>query len=581
MIVFGDHKRKCRAGRLAEAASAAATNISAMPPGLERHSALVRLFVNVSELVQGLADAEFEVAGVDRNSASQQRGAQILVALASEVARSWRSGFASAGALDCDISRMLAKLDRQAEITTGAAEGYAHYALYPETYLAAAQQSGLDANTCVIGLRSIGLGLAAMVAAALGAPPPVSVRPVGHPFARRISAAPDLIGRWLLIKAASYAIVDEGPGLSGSSFHAVVSWLLDQGVDLDRIHLFPSHRNGPGGKATEDINATWSRCRIHCVDFERTFDGRTAAKLADWVGKLLAMPDVQLREISGGAWRHHLPLSPGQWPPIFAGFERRKFLASAGAGRWLVKFAGLGESGLHKLRTATLLHESGFGPLVAGLCHGFLVERWVEARRFDGTGVSRERFIEWLGRYLGWRGAHLRTSETGAAPDALASMAVRNCGEALGPTNAVELRHWFEARPLPQSTHRVQIDGRLHPWEFLCCADGKLLKTDALDHCRSHDLIGCQGIEWDIAGAVVEYDLSDPELLQLTVCTEAAMHRAIDRELLSYMLPCYLAFQLGLWTMADQAETGESDRLRSLIERYQTRLSRFLEQTTQ
>ncbi|TPM96917.1 hypothetical protein FJ977_18525 [Mesorhizobium sp. B2-1-3A] len=581
MIVFGDHKQKCRAGRLAEAASTAATNIGGMPPGLERHSALVRLFVHVSELVQGLADAEFEVAGVDRNSPSQQCGAQILVALASEVARSWRSGFASAGPIDCDVSEMLAKLDRQAEITAGAAEGYAHYALYPETYLAAAQQSALGANTCVIGIRSIGLGLAAMVAAALGAPPPVSVRPVGHPFARRISAAPDLIGRWLLGPAANYAVVDEGPGLSGSSFHAVVSWLLHQGVDLERIHLFPSHRNGPGGKATEDILATWSRCRIHCVDFEHTFDGGTAAKLADWVGKLLAAPDVQLHEISGGAWRHHLSLPPRQWPPIFAGFERRKFLASAGAGRWLVKFAGLGESGVQKLRTGRLLHESGFGPPVAGLCHGFLVECWVEANRLHGADVSRERFIAWLGRYLGWRGVHLRTSATGAAPDALASMAVQNCGEALGVTKAAELRHWFDARPLRQSLRRVQIDGRLHPWEFLYCPDGRLLKTDALDHCRSHDLIGSQGIEWDIAGAVVEYDLSDAELLHLTVCAEAAMNRAVDRELLSYMLPCYLAFQLGLWTMADQAETGESDRLRPLIERYQSRLSRFLEQTTQ
>ncbi|MBZ9677598.1 hypothetical protein [Mesorhizobium sp. ES1-1] len=577
MIVFGDHKQKHHAGRLAELACAAAGKIGAMRPGVERHSALVTLFVDVSELIQGLADAQFEIAGADRNSASQQLGAQILVALALEVARSWQSGFAAAGALGCNLPQMLAKLDLRGEIITGAAEGYTHYALYPETYLAAAYQSGLDANTCVIGIRSIGLGLAAMVAAALEAPPPISVRPVGHPFARHITAAPDLIDNWLRNPATRYAIVDEGPGLSGSSFHAVVSWLRDRGVGLANIHLFPSHRNGPGGKATEDMRATWSRCRIHCADFEHTFNARAGGELADWVGKLLATPVAELREISGGGWRHELALPAAQWPPIFPDFERRKFLASAGAERWLVKFAGLGQSGLRKLRTAILLHEAGFGPPVAGLCHGFLVERWIEAKRLDGADLARERLIEWLGRYLGWRSAHLQTSQSGAAYDALASMAVQNCTEALGASRAAELRRWFEARPVPHSAERVEIDGRLHPWEFLVCPDGKVLKTDGLDHCRSHELIGCQAIEWDIAGAIIEHNLSVAGSIKLAACAETAMHRAVDSELLSFLQPCYLSFQLGLWSMAEQAHAAESEQLRPRIRRYKANLSRFLD----
>jgi hypothetical protein len=157
-------------------------------------------------------------------------------------------------------------------------------------------------------------------------------------------------------------------------------------------------------------------------------------------------------------------------------------------------------------------------------------------------------------------------------------MAVQNCGEALGASRAADLRHWFAARPLPRSAPRVEIDGRLHPWEFLVCPDGTLLKTDAVDHCRSHDLVGCQGIEWDIAGAGVEYDLSDAQLLKLVACAEAAMHRAVDRELLSYMQPCYLSFQLGLWTLADQAGADERDRLQPPIRRYEAGLARVLGQ---
>ncbi|MGX8008942.1 hypothetical protein ACVDG8_007960 [Mesorhizobium sp. ORM8.1] len=578
MIVFGDHRQKRDAGRLAKAACAEAGDIGRMPAGVERHCALVGLFINVSELVQGLADAEFEVGGVDRNSPSQQLGARILVELALDVARSWRSGFAVAGALHGDLPEMMARLDCRGEISTGAAEGYAHYALYPETYLAAAHRSALGANTCVIGIRSIGLGLAAMVAAALGAPPPVSIRPVGHPFCRHIAAEPDLIGNWRRNPTASYAIVDEGPGLSGSSFHAVVDWLLGRGVDLERIHLFPSHRNGPGREASQEIHAIWSHCRKHCVDFEHTFDGRIVPNLADWIGRLLARPDVQLCEISGGTWRHHLDLPPVQWPPVFGGFERRKFMAAAGAERWLVKYAGLGHIGTRKLRTARLLHEAGFAAPVAGLCHGFLVERWVEGGRLNNTDLHKDKVVEWLGRYLGWRGANLQTTEAGAAPDELARMAVQNCGEALGASRAADLRHWFAARPLPRSAPRVEIDGRLHPWEFLVCPDGTLLKTDAVDHCRSHDLVGCQGIEWDIAGAGVEYDLSDAQLLKLVACAEAAMHRAVDRELLSYMQPCYLSFQLGLWTLADQAGADERDRLQPPIRRYEAGLAHVLGQ---
>ncbi len=65
-------------------------------------------------------------------------------------------------------------------VTIKTAEGYAHYAVYPELYAEAAR--GMDAPPVVIGLRSIGLGLACMVAAACGAEPPVTLRPVGHPF---------------------------------------------------------------------------------------------------------------------------------------------------------------------------------------------------------------------------------------------------------------------------------------------------------------------------------------------------------------------------------------------------------------
>ncbi|MBZ9996848.1 hypothetical protein [Mesorhizobium sp. BH1-1-4] len=578
MIVYGDHKRSESAQQLQEATIELAQNLGRMSRGIQRHVALVELFVSVSELVRGLADAEFKARGVDTNSPSRQRGARLLVELAAEVAESWRSGFAVGGGIDPRLLQMLAALDCEAEILTGSPEGYAHYALYPESYLGAAQESGLDANTCVIGIRGIGLGLAAMVAAALGAPAPISLRPVGHPFRRHVEADPRLIAVWRNEPSARFAVVDEGPGLSGSSIHAVVTWLRELGIETGRIHLFPSHSGEPGAEASQDIRETWMRCRKHvAMTFERTFpESSRIPTLRDWVAEAVGRPEVRLTEISGGAWRTFHYAGEKLWPPSARGTERRKFLACAGQDRWHVKFVGLGETGPRKTRVAKMLHQAGLGPQVVGLCHGFLVERWTDGTTMDQLPLPRQRLVAELTRYLAWRATHLRTREPGASLPALGQMAVHNVSEALGENQAAGLRTWFSKQAPAHVPERVEIDGRLHPWEFLVGSDGTLVKTDAVDHCRGHDLIGCQPIEWDIAGACVEYGLSQSEAATLI----GGMRDHVDAGLIGYFEPCYLAFQLGLWSMAAQSESGaEKARLAKMANRYKAGLTRFLAET--
>ncbi|MER8367393.1 hypothetical protein [Mesorhizobium sp. M1348] len=579
MIVYGDHKRIESARHVRGSACDAAGHIADMPSGIERHAALVGLFIRASELVQGLADAEFEANGMDRNSLQRIAGANLLVGLARDVGRSWGAGFAIDGPIDAEVPRMLAELDCDGEILTGTAEGFAHYALYPESYFVAARQSGLDANTCVIGIRSIGLGLAAMVAAAIGAPAPVSVRPTDHPFRRRLAADPELIGGWRTRPSADFAVVDEGPGLSGSSFHAVVAWLQALGIDAGRIHLFPSHSGGPGPEASADSREAWTVCQKHTADFERTFPaGSAVPTLRDWVARTIGSTEVSLIETSGGEWRRLHYGSQDHWPPVHRGFERRKFVASAGREKWSVKFVGLGEIGMHKAETARRLHDAGFGPDVAGLCHGFLVERWIDGTTLDRARHSKEKVVAHLARYLSWRAANLPASEPGASLEALADMAVQNTSEALGESRATELRNWFSRQAPPKTMQRVEIDGRLHPWEFILSRGGRLVKTDALDHCRSHDLIGCQDIAWDIAGARVEYSLSNAATAALCKAVEATTSRPVDANLVHYYEPCYLAFQLGLWSMAARSgDDREQIRLAAAARRYTAMLLRFLD----
>lgn len=84
------------------------------------------------------------------------------------------------------MKALLERLGLEEPIRIRRPEGYAHYALYPESFLEAALRSGLTSETVVIGVRSIGVGLGALVAAALGSRPAYSLRPTGDPFRRHV-----------------------------------------------------------------------------------------------------------------------------------------------------------------------------------------------------------------------------------------------------------------------------------------------------------------------------------------------------------------------------------------------------------
>jgi hypothetical protein len=215
----------------------------------------------------------------------------------------------------------------------------------------------------VIGIRSIGTSLAPVVAAALNAPAPVTVRPTGHPFARELHLSPELEIEWAA-HPGRFAIVDEGPGLSGSSFGAVADALERLGIARERIAFIPGHAGDLGPQASPEHRARWSAALRPTSKFEDVILPRLQAGVAALVG-----PAVQpLRDLSGGAWRELRTWS--ELPPIHAGMERRKFLHTAADGPWLVKFAGLGRIGGAKLDRARGLHAAGFTPNPPALLKG-------------------------------------------------------------------------------------------------------------------------------------------------------------------------------------------------------------------
>jgi hypothetical protein len=576
MLVYGDAERVEPTGERIADVERALAGWRAMPPGIERHGALIATFMAAAELVQGLTDAAFAARGCDAGSPAEAAGMRLLMALAAAVERSWRTGFTDSGGLPDDPLGALKRLDLPDTIRLKQAEGYAFYALYPEAYIAAARALQGLAPVRVIGIRSIGTGLAALVASALGAPPPVTLRPVGHPYQRRLAVSPDLAAGVRSDADAAFAIVDEGPGLSGSSFGAVADWLEANGVARERIHAFPSHRGDLGPQASAAHRARWAVLPRHVVDFEDLVlrAEAPAHRLESWAADLVGPALAPLEDLSGGAWRERVHEDEAAWPAANIQQERRKFRLRTASGLWLLKFAGLGAAGAAKRDRGRLLFEAGFGPETVGFRHGFLVERWVEEARPIGlAALDRRGFLASLARYLAFRARHWPAAAArGAGARDLLAMARHNAAQALGPEAASALAPWAARLPaLEAAIRRVDTDNRLHPQEWLQRRDGSFLKTDALDHSAAHDLVGCQDIAWDIAGAAAEFGLSDEEIEALRAEVGRGAGHPVDPEVLAFCRVAYPAFQLGAATLAAQALAGcpaEAGRLQRAAERY-------------
>jgi hypothetical protein len=408
-------------------------------------------------------------------------------------------------------------------ITIRVPEGYAFYSLYPELYRDAAMRflhEQSPAMCVVVGIRSIGAGLSVIVAEAVHATLRFTVRPRGHPFHRELRLSEALEQRLRRYAGkAWFLIVDEGPGLSGSSFMSVAVKLETLGVPRERIVLFPAHDPDPACFVSEHARANWRRYLSYVEPFvpER-------------------FVPAGARDVSGGAWRE----LAGIWPAVQPQHERRKYLYE---GR-LWKFAGLGQFGRTKLERAQRLEQ--FCPRAYDLSNGFLISEWVPGRHPEMS----EALLDTMARYL----AFLRSEFALDAP-----VPLKGLEEMIALNTGVELR-------APQEGQLVAIDGRMLPHEWLETERG-FLKTDALDHHEDHFFPGCQDIAWDIAGAAVEW----------SVPVEALADRYLRlqpdpglRARLHFYTTAYKAYRLGYCQLAIDTLGDDPDgqRFRALINGY-------------
>ncbi|MGE5609262.1 MAG: hypothetical protein ACM359_08415, partial [Bacillota bacterium] len=267
MMVYGD---PCYKPTLGQLLSHLRDRLSALhqPATSPLHSldGLRRLLCETGQLEQAMEDANPQLSA-DANHPKQQF--QTLTDQAAEAF--YARCFDHLSDVQPALSTMARNLDHldtniSIPLRVKTPEGFAFYALYPEQYCAAAHdwlanhRHANPKSAIVVGIRSIGTTLSAAVAAALKAHGwnvrRLTVRPTGHPYARRVAIAPDQL------HGAAYALVaDEGPGLSGSSMAAVAQALVHAGLDQSRISFLPGHTGPPGHAASAEVRSWWTTTR--------------------------------------------------------------------------------------------------------------------------------------------------------------------------------------------------------------------------------------------------------------------------------------------------------------------------------
>jgi len=433
------------------------------------------------------------------------------------------------------------------ELTVSTPEGFAYYALHPRQY--AEVVVGELQNALVVGIRSIGTALSAMTTAALkrrGAwVKRFTVRPTGHPFDREV--------KWNvahlqaicsgIIHDATFVIVDEGPGLSGSSFLSVAEALLKAGVARDKILLVPSHEADLGSLRAADGARRWQQFRSVSVGEGRYPEG-------EWLG--------------GGEWRRRFGGDSREWPGAWTSLERAKFLA----GDVFWKFEGLGPYGAKARTAAKAVGEAGFGPRVVDDQHGYTGYEFVPGRAATREDLSAERMRR-LAEYCAFRSEEFACSSSETHRRDLATMLRVNYEREFGMRLPAELSQLEFART-------AVCDAKMSPHEWLVASDGRFLKLDATSHGDGHFFPGPCDVAWDLAGAIVEWEMDAATRAAFLREYVALTRDDASRRIANYLL-AYAVFR-GAWcrmAAAGMKGTAEEERLTREAQRYRAYVERM------
>lgn len=453
------------------------------------------------------------------------------------------------------VRTLIQSLSAPEILTISPPEGFAYYALHPLAYGDVLNNFGsLADDVAVVGIRSIGTTLSAVTSAAARKrglrSSRITVRPHGHPYNRETQFSSEQLA-WIEQKKQKrragtvFLVVDEGPGLSGSSLISGAEALVAAGVPAGDITLICGHQPNFDSLRAEHAARRAQHFRWIAVNPEPY------------------RPAAAPRFIGGGEWRSLLFAAEANWPASWTRFERLKYLTSSDGNASLLKFAGFGHHGKHVVSRESVVAEMGFGPAPRLEVGGFAGYPWLSGRPMQAEDIS-ETVLTRLAEYCAFRVCAFPTEVQGMAP--LQQMAEHNLSE-------------FKL-DLPVSLRLEQpmiADGRMQPHEWLLTSDGRMLKTDSGSHGDDHFFPGPTDIAWDLAGTIVEWRMSSAaQEFFLSAYQRASGDN--PRWRLSDYITAYTAFRAGYCTMAADASCGsERARLEQAAAGYSSRLIRSRE----
>src|ERR1041385_3338608 len=540
LLVFRDDRRRASGKEL----KAALTAQLEQTCGPDSHRALLNALLLAGEIECGVADSDPQTARYYELVTDQIAGAL----LAGKPAASNNSDFYHPDCRSLIASIRAFPVFEQLSISTP--EGFAYYALHPLAYADVIQQIPACDHLLVVGIRSIGTTLSSVATAAAYArrieAERITVRPQGHPYNRTVEFTPaqmDVVGRAGSL-GASTAVVDEGPGLSGSSFLAVAEALERAGMPAEKIVLISGHAPDVNALCAENAACRWQRLRCIPVSGE-------ARRLAD-AGEF----------IGGGQWRSRVFANEREWPAAWTSLERLKYLSSGHDERRIYKFAGLGHYGNAVLEREEKVAAAGFGPMPREESSGFVSYPWaVSPETVDPKVIypkvsSRPLAVsdlpaKILARLAGYCAFRQRAFAVELSNlEALQKMTQLNLRE-LGFDLSVDLRL---ERP-------VIADGRMQPHEWLLSTEDKVLKADSGSHGDDHFFPGPTDIAWDVAGAIVEWKMDEQQAAEfLNIYRHASGDDANAR--IDGFIIAYAVFRLAYCLMAANAMQGSDEHLR-------------------
>lgn len=422
---------------------------------------------------------EVECALRDCGWGSADKAAQITDVLA----RRFLSGeWEQETCLDCLAAEVARLLPEKLRISPP--EGFAYYALHPGDFADAVHNLPTQGPVGVVGIRSVGTTLSAVVVAALKkrglAASRITVRPIGHPYDRKVELDTEQKSRIrdLDCAGAAFLVIDEGPGLSGSSFLSTGEALVREGIGAERITLIGTHDVNPGQLCASDASARWQKFHWRRVPsrISRRFDEST--------------------RLSGGLWREFFLGTHQEWPACWPEMDAVKYLSKDEKN--LFKFDGFGEGGCEARRRARVLADSGFGPVVDDAGDGMSRYQFLQGRPLVRADLSCD-VLDRMAEYCALRVHEFRHDSFGQ--NQMEDMVRFNYSQ--------EKRHEC---PIPGGRFQIDCavicDGRMAPHEWIGCGDGTLLKVDGCKDGDDHFLPGPSDIAWDLAGAIVEWDMS-------------------------------------------------------------------------